>query len=196
MKSPTAMDAADVFIDVFDEVLLQVARGQKRIQVSNPSRIAPDEERINQVRKLRGRIIKAVDDLLNTVVDPKQQTTVKDELTVMARGAVDHIREWLRSRKVGNEKIEAETCLLLEQVRDMYERRQSDLAIAAVVRENKHLANFEKKITIVEKLLVMYDKLEPNAVIDLVGQYIDPPLPLPKSRRKLLPNKADSGSGN
>ncbi len=193
MKAPMAMDAADVFIDVFDEVLFQVAQGQKRIQVSNPSRIAPDEEHIGQIRKLRKRIIKAVDDLLNTIVDPEQKITVRDELTDTARGAVDHIKEWLRSRKVGNEKIEAETCLLLEQVRDMYERRQSDLATAAVDRENKYLANFEKKIAIVEKLLVMYDKLEPNAVIDLVGQYIEHSLLLPKSKGKLLPTKRDAG---
>jgi hypothetical protein len=193
MKDPTAMDAADIFIDVFDEVLLQVAQGQKRIHVSNPSRIAPDEENIDQIRKLRKRIIKAVDDLLNTVVDPGQKTTVKDELDNVARGAVDHIKEWLRSRRVGNEKIEAETCLLLEQVRDMYERRQSDLATAAVDRENKHLMNFEKKITMLEKLLEMCNRMEPNAVIDLVGQFIEHPTSLPKSKYKLLPNRTDSG---
>ena len=35
MKVPTAMDAADVFVDVFDEVLGQVFQGKKMIQVSN-----------------------------------------------------------------------------------------------------------------------------------------------------------------
>lgn len=192
MKAPTAMEAADVFIDVFDEVLLQVAGGRKRIQVSKPSRIVSDEEQIDQIRKLRKQIVRAVDNLLDTVVDPEQKTTVKDELTDMARGAVDHIKEWLRSRKVGNEKIEAETCLLLEQVHDMYERRQSDLATAAVDRENKNLSNLEKKIALVEKLLGMYDKLEPNAVIDLMGQYIEYSVLLPRSETKLLPNKSDS----
>ena len=77
----------------------------------------------------------------------------------------------------------------------MYERRQSDLASAAIDRENKHLANFEKKINIVEKLLEMYDKLEPNAVIDLMGQYIENPVPLLKTKGKLLPNKLDSSDG-
>ena len=51
MKVPTAMDAADVFVDVFDEVLGQVFQGEKMIQVSNPSRIAPDEEQLNHARK-------------------------------------------------------------------------------------------------------------------------------------------------
>ncbi|MCK5115846.1 MAG: ORF6N domain-containing protein [Candidatus Aegiribacteria sp.] len=188
MKTPAAMDAADVFVDVFDEVLLQVTQGQNRIHLSNPSRIALDEEHINQYRKLRKKITKAVDDLLNTVVDSELKITVKDELSDVAQEAVNHIKEWLRSRKVGNEKIEAETCFLLEQVRDMYERRQSDLATAAVDREQKLLVNFEKKIAIVEKLLEMYDKLEPNAVINLVGQYIERPM-LPESKNKRLPNK-------
>ncbi len=44
MKVPTAMDAADVFVDVFDEVITQVFRGEKKILVSIPSRIAPNEE--------------------------------------------------------------------------------------------------------------------------------------------------------
>ncbi len=80
MKVPTAMDAADVFVDVFDEVLAQVLQGNNKIQISNPSRIAPDEEQLYHARKLRTMISKAIDDLLNTVVNTDQNTTVKDEL--------------------------------------------------------------------------------------------------------------------
>ena len=175
MKVPTAMDAADVFVDVFDEVLAQVLRGQKMIQVSNPSSIAPDEEQLQQSRKLRTKIAKAIDDLLNTVVNTEQNTTVKDELGNVAQEAISHIKEWLRSKKVGNEKIEAETYLLLEKARDMYERRQSELANAALERERKVLENFEKKIDIVERLLKMHKQLEPNAVVNMVGQYLKHP---------------------
>jgi len=112
------------------------------------------------------------------VVDPKQKTTVRDELNEVAQGAVSHIKEWLHSRRVNNEKIEAETYLILERVRDMYERRQSELASAALDLERKALENFEKKIEIVEKLLKMYDRLEPNALVKLVGQYVEQPMRL------------------
>jgi len=176
MKVPTAMDAADIFVDVFDEVLAQVFKGQKMIQVSNPSRIAPDEEQLKNARKLRTKISKAIDDLLNTVVNTEQNTTVRDELGDVAKEAVSHVKELLRSKKVGNEKIEAETFLLLEKARDMYERRQSELANAALDRERKVLENFEKKIDIVERLLKMHNHLEPNAVVNMVGQYIKQPL--------------------
>lgn len=191
MKVPTAMEAADVFVDVFDEVLVQVHRGQKTIQVSNPSRIAPDKGQSRHSRNLRSKIAKAIDDLLNTVVNTEQKTTVKDELGNVAQEAVSHVKEWLRSKKVGNEKIEAETYLLLERAHDMHERRQSELASAALDRERKALENLEKKIDIVERLMAMYSQLEPNAVVNLVGQYIQHPLSLPawKDGQKQGPKK-------
>jgi hypothetical protein len=107
MKVPTAMDAADVFVDVFDEVLGQVFQGEKIIQVSNPSRIAPNEEQLNQASKVRSKIASAIGNLMNTVVNTDLNTTVKDELGDVAQEAVDYVKEWLRSKKVGNEKIEA-----------------------------------------------------------------------------------------
>jgi hypothetical protein len=70
----------------------------------------------------------------------------------------------------------------------MHEKLQSDLATAAVDREQKLLVNFEKKIAIVDKLLEMYAKFEPNAVINLVGHYIERPM-LPESKNIRLPNK-------
>ncbi|MFO7668854.1 MAG: ORF6N domain-containing protein [Bacteroidales bacterium] len=176
MKVPTAMDAADVFVDVFDEVLGQVFQGEKMIQISNSSRIAPDEEQLNQARKVRSKIASAIGNLLNTVIDTDQNTTVKDELGDVAQEAVAYVKEWLRTKKVGNEKIEAETYLLLEKVRDMHERRQSELASAALERERKVLENLEKRIDIVERLLQMHNQLEPNAVVNMVGQYIKRPL--------------------
>ncbi len=184
MKVPTAIDAADVFVDVFDEVLVQVFQKQKKIQVSNPSRIIPDEEQLSHALKLRTRIVKAIDDLLNTVVNKEQNTTVKDELGNVAQEAVSNIKEWLRSRKVGNEKIEAETYLLLEKARDMYERRQSELANAALDRERKVLENLEKKIEIVERPMKMHNQLEPNAVVNMVGQYIKHPVKPPALKNK------------
>ncbi len=184
MDVPKAVEAADVFVDVFDEVLVQLYRGRNAIEISNPSRLAPDAEDVDEIRKLRKRIAKSVKDLLNTVVDSEQNTTVEDELKEVAKGAVNHVKEWLRSRHVANEKIEAETFLILEQARDIYERRQSELANAALDRERKVLENVEKKIGIVDKLLQMYDRLEPNAVIGLVGGYMEQSMGLPAPGRR------------
>lgn len=180
MKVPTAMDAADVFVDVFDEVLGQVFQGEKMIQVSNPSRIAPDKEQLNQARIVRSKIASAIGNLLNAVVDKDQNTTVKDEFGDVAKEAIDYLKEWLRNKKVGNEKIEAETYLLLEKARDIYECRQSELATAELDRKRKVLENLEKRIDIVERLVIMHKQLEPNAVVNMFGQYIKHPLEPPK----------------
>ena len=175
MKVPTALEAADVFVDVFDEVIVQVFQGKEMIQVSNPSRIVPSDEPLKHTRKLRSKISKAIDDLLNTEVNTDQKTTVRDELGNMAQVAVDYAKEWLRSKKVGNEKIEAETYLILEKARDIYERRQSELASAALDQERKVLENLEKRIDIVERLMEMHSQLEPNSIVKMVGQYITRP---------------------
>ncbi len=179
MKVPTAMDVADVFVDVFDEVLGQVFQGEKMINISNPSRIYPDEEQLSQARKVRSKIAAAIENLMNTVVNTEQNTTVKDELGDVAKEAIDYVKEWLRNKRVGNEKIEAETYLLLEKARNIYERRQSELASAAPDRERKVLENLEKRIDIVERLVKMNKQLEPNAVVNMVGQYIRHPLEPP-----------------
>jgi hypothetical protein len=71
---------------------------------------------------------------------------------------------------VGNEKIEAETYLLLEKARDIYERRHSELASAALDREHMAIEILEKRIDIVERLVKMHKQLEPNAVVNMVGQ--------------------------
>jgi hypothetical protein len=142
------------------------------IQVSNPSRISPDVDQLKQARKVRSKIATAIENLLNTVVNTDQNTTLKDELGDVAQEAFNFVREWLRSKKVGNEKIEAETYLLLEKARDIYERRQSELATAALNREHRALEILEKRIDIVERLVIMHKQLEPNAIVNLVGQYI------------------------
>lgn len=175
MKVPTALEAADVFVDIFDEVLVQVFQGKEMIQVSNPTRIALSDEQLNHTRKLRSKISKAIEDLLNTVVNTDQKTTVRDELGNMAQEAVDYLKEWLKSKKVGNEKIEAETCLILEKARDIYERRQSELASAALDQERKVLENLEKRIDIVERLLEMHNQLEPNSIVMGLRQFIVQP---------------------
>lgn len=180
MKVPKAIEAADVFVDIFDEVLAQIVQGKTQIRVQTPSRVVPDEEAVSHLIQLREKIAAAIDDLLNTVIDSRAKTTLKDELGNVVEASVGHIKEWLRSRKIGNEKIAAETCLILEKARDMYERRQSELAEAMLDRERKSLENFEKKIDLVEKLLEMHRKLEPNSVVGLLGKYAQSSLYLPE----------------
>jgi hypothetical protein len=175
MKSPKAIEAADLFIDVFSEVLTQLYAGRTRIGVSDPSRLTPSPDDLKQATRLRGRIYAAMEDLLDTVIDTRNKTTVRDELGDVASGTLGHVREWLKTRKLGNEQTEAQTVLILEQVRDMAERRQSEMADARLTREGKALENLQRKIAIVKDLIGMLDRVEPNAVVSLLGGFAPGP---------------------
>ncbi len=98
----------------------------------------------------------------------------------IADGAIGHLKEWLKKSKLSNDKIEAETLLIIEQTRDIYDRRQSDLATATVDRERKYLEIIDKKIDIIERLLKMHHDLEPSALVKLISGY--------GAGNKLLPN--------
>jgi hypothetical protein len=191
MKSKRAIEAADIFVDVFDEVLFKLRNNQKIIDLSNPSRIAPSDSDITEAKKLRTKIFQSINELLQTVIDPVKHTTVQDELKGAAIDAIDYVREFLRTKKYENEKVQAETILILEQARDIYERRLSELADAKIARESKALENLLKKIEIVQKLWDMYNKIEPNAVIGIIGEYNEDNL-LPTKKTLLLGQNINS----
>jgi len=45
MDVPKAVEAADIFVAVFDEVLVQIHQSQNTIKISNFSQLAPDRTR-------------------------------------------------------------------------------------------------------------------------------------------------------
>ena len=184
MESPKALEATDLVIDVFAEVMTQLAQGRARVSIAEPERLLPSPDLVEDLAKIRKRLLKAVDNLLDTTIDTQSGATVREELGDIAASAASHVKEILRTRKVGNEKIEAETVLILEQARDLYERRQSDLKGAAIAREREALSNFEKKIGIVERLLKLKNELEPNALVELFPAGVAPrALPPPKKKK-------------
>ncbi len=164
MKSERAMRAADIFIDIFDEVVEQVAAGSRALAITNPSRIAPSEEDRSMIEGVRDQLRKATRSLLDTVVDESANTTVADELQQVSAEAVGHVKAWLRGKSVANSKIEAETLLIIEQARDLYERRQEDLKDRAVER-------IMKKIEVAERVMALYRNLEPNALVELADGF-------------------------
>jgi hypothetical protein len=89
------------------------------------------------------------------------------------------VREWLRGKKVSNEKVEAETLLIVEQARDLYERRQADLADRRLDRERKALENFRLKISILKEAFEALSRLAPNAVIEMVEGFAQSAAALP-----------------
>lgn len=174
MKTRRAIEATDIFIDVFDEVLRQVQAGQGQLTITNPSRLIETAGDRSLIDKLRQQLSDAVGGLLNTVVDTRANTTVADELREVSAEAVSHIKAWLKGKSVANDRIEAETLLIIEQAQDMYERRQADLAEKALDRERKSLENLRLRIDAAKAVVALYRELEPSALVDLTRGFAAP----------------------
>jgi len=187
MKSKRAIEATDIFIDIFDEILRQMQAGQGQLTIANPSRLIETDADRTLIEKLKGQLSEAVGGLLDTVVEPKGKVTVADELREVSAEAVNHLKAWLKGKSVANDKIEAETLLIIEQAQDIYQRRQADLAEKALDRERKALENLRLRIDAAKEVMALYRELEPSALVDLTRSYATP---LPAPRPALPPASA------
>lgn len=184
LNSPQAIDATDQMIDLFLSVYGQLREGRTRVAIDAPSKLVPHEEDAAEVRKLKRKLLKALGDLLDSTIDAKRNTTVGDALGSTATSAMDHINAWLKAPQIKNEQIAAETMKIIEQTRDIYERRQADLKRTSAETERIVLDNVLKRIEIVEKLLATTDKLEPGALAQVLPHFQDAQLALPAPDRK------------
>lgn len=161
MNAPKALEATDIMIDVFNEVVEQVAQGETAVQVSAPSRLVKTSAVSFSTTEFGETIMSAIQDLLRHRVGGVSGSTIGDQLDDVAANAFAHLQAMLRTQTVKNAKVEAEALLILEQARDIFERRQSDL-------EHKSLDAFGRKIDLVERLLGLRERMEPNAIVGLL----------------------------
>lgn len=166
IDTPQALRATDLIIDIFIDVWKQMSRGATEITVSNPSRLLPNPH-ITELNKLRKKLVNALDELLDTVINSKTKTTVRDEIEETAVSALEHLKERMKTRGLENDKLTAETMLILEQVRDLRERREEELKHSRAKTESLVLDNLDKKISIVERVSKMVERIEPSAIVTL-----------------------------
>jgi hypothetical protein len=194
MNAPAALAATDRIIDLFIEVQAQLAHGRSKIVVSNPDKLLPDPQAATRLGVFRGKILDALEGVLATVVNPRTNTTVRDELGDLGTSAFDYLKAHLRTKGLENERIEADTLQILERVREIRTRTQADVQRSAAETEKIHLENLDKKIAIVERLLKMSDQMAPNAVVELMGgfsrQVVDGVAPLLRLARR--PNDGEN----
>lgn len=190
MRSPRAIEAADVFVDIFDAMVSQLQAGRNQVAIANPSQLVPTEQDRKMLGAVRDQLAAAMTALFDTVIDARRNTTVADELGEVSSAALNHIKAWLRGKALANDKLEAETMLIIEQARDMYERRQADLADKALDRERKALENVRVRIAVAQEMIAMYQKLEPGALAKLTSGFASAaPLLRAPSTSAALPSK-------
>jgi hypothetical protein len=171
IDSSRALAAVDTMIDIFIEVYQQLARGGREVEIANPSRLSPAGGDQSHLQNFRKKLLAALDGLLNTVIDPKGDVKVRDELGELGGGALAHLKEQMRTKGLENEKIEAETLLIIEKAREIRDKTQAEVRKSHAEAERIVLENLNTKITIVERLMKMAKEMEPNAVIQLLGEF-------------------------
>lgn len=171
LTSPTADDATDLMIDLFIEVHRQIAEGRTEITVANPSRLHPGSRPQPEQAGMRARIWRALDALLDTPVSAAANSTLRDEMGDVAGGAIQQLKEMLRSKGLENERVAAETLLVLEKVREIRERTQADIRRSKVETKGKEIENIDKVISLFERLARIESEMEPNALIRLMPEF-------------------------
>jgi len=178
LNSRKAIEATDLMIDIFNEVHRQIVLGKSDIAIPDPGRLVPDQGDAFRIRKLRDQLYDAVENLLGTVIDTKHQTTLRQELEDIGGTALSNLREHLKTRGLENEKIAADTLMILERVREIREKTAVEVRKTEAETETVLLENLDKRITLVERILEMARKMEPNAVATLLPGF---------ARKSLLP---------
>jgi hypothetical protein len=126
LDAPAALDATDRKINLFLAVRARVAEGRADVAATPPTCLAADSASVGTVQALRRKLFDALTTLLDTVVDPANKTTVRDELGDVSTHALAHLKEYLKTRGLENEKLHADIALILANARAVQERDSAD----------------------------------------------------------------------
>lgn len=167
LSTPAALRATDLIIDTFLWVHEQLSQGHTTVAIREPDRFRSSPEQSEQIGKLRSKLVKALDRLLDMIVDVKEQRSVRDVGRSLGSDALQNIQERLRSRGLENSKLEADTNLVLAQAEKMLaEARKADAEA-----EGLDIANFERRVIAVRRVAEMLKELEPTELIGLLGEF-------------------------
>lgn len=173
LKTPKAVEAVDTLIDVFDEVAEQVLRGQTSVTVSQPARlIAADSDERAEAEGFRRRLRARLEDLMDTVIDRQDHLTVRDAIAATSADTYSALRAFLEKGALQNERTAAETQEILERIRDLFERRMSDLQDAAIARERAAVQIAREKIDLIERSLDLSRRLEPGTIAEIAAAFL------------------------
>lgn len=180
LKTDAALRATDLIIDTFLQVQRQIAAGAGQIAISQPSRLRVDDDQ-SFVDAMRKRLAKAVDALLDTVIDVKKNMNVRDVAQDLGSGALEHLRDRLRTRGLENDKLESEVIRAMAEAEKIYAEARKAHAEA----EGIELDNIPKRITAVREIMALYRETEPAQIVQLLTQLdqsTPAPLALPHAR--------------
>ena len=174
LTSPKALAATDLMIDVFTEIYTQVAHGIQAPTISNPGRLADTSFLGEQVQKLKLKLLDHLGALMDLPMPGEKGSTLRDTLSENANLILKDVRARLERKSVENDKIVAETLLLLEEVKSKQQERMDKAERSKAETEKIQLENIRQRIGIVRETLDMMKSFEPSALISLYQGFNGP----------------------
>lgn len=172
LQSDAALDATDLILNTFLEVRAQIAAGHKAATITHPGRLTDyrDDDDHRAQTAFRKKLAKAMNTLLDTVIDVKTGASVGETAGTMTADALENLRQRLRSRGLENEKLEAETLLILKQAELVEAQvRKSDAETKGI-----DLANLQTQIDLVKQIMALHHDMQPPALIGMLSQLAQP----------------------
>ena len=174
LNTPAALRATDLIIDTFLTVHEQLRRGRKTVLVQDADRLRPNAEQRQEAAKLRSKLAAALSRLLDSIVDVENQQTVRQTSHSVGSKALQSIQERLRAKGLENEKLEADTTLVLAQA----EKTLAEARKARLEADGIDIANFERRIAAVKRVADLIKDVEPPELVTLIEQFEAEPLRL------------------
>ncbi|MBB35252.1 MAG: hypothetical protein CME88_15000 [Hirschia sp.] len=156
LDTSQALAASDLILDTFLQVYVQLKAGREQIAIVSPSRYQPNEEERDAANKIRKKLSKAVEALLDSVLRLEEDAVLRSGAEFLS-GLKEDVIARLKSKPLENDKLAADTQLVLAEARKLNSEA-----------DGMDLANLDKKIAIVERLQRMYREMEPHAFIDMM----------------------------
>ncbi len=165
LDTDEALHATDLIIDTFLQVQRQIADGEQKIAISQPSRLRAEGDG-GLGEAVRSKLSKAVTTLLDTVIDTKNNMNVRAVSKDLTSGALENLRERLRQKGLENAKLEADAILVMTQAEKLVAEIRKDHAEA----EGIELDNIPKRIKAVREIMALYRETEPSQLVQLLTQ--------------------------
>lgn len=150
LKTDKAVEASKFIVDVFIEVKRRLEQAQPYAALPpGPSDTAPTPiDRLSNLGQGFGaRLETALQHVLDSVIDIKQQKTVREEAQNLISESIKHLKDRLQKQGLENEKITAEVAKLLAEA-------EKEKAVASKTRAEADALEFA---TIVKKLRLLLE---------------------------------------
>jgi hypothetical protein len=166
LNSERAIQATELIIDVFIDVLRRVAAGSAMASALVPVPTNPKESGMLRLSSMWGgmgpKLQAALENVLDTVVDHQREATVRQEAQELISESIQSLKERLKKSGLENEELAARATKLLAEA----EKERSLAKKTRAEAEGQEFATIVKKLRL---LLEAHRAMERNELDGFLG---------------------------